>query len=170
MKTPDIRLIDALRTTAKKLKEGAFYAWGHHGACNCGNLIQTLTHTTKEEVQKIAFQGNGEWSDLACSFGEWSNENQTEYCENTGINLDTIFSQLSSLGLTQEDIHNIEYLEDREVLRKLPGGMRYLNRNDRNDVILYFETYANVLEEKLLSTIELNINELLMEKAESSPC
>ncbi len=52
-------------------------------------------------------------------------------------------------GLTPSDIHNIEYLEDREVLERLPGGFRWLKRNERADVIVYLETMADILEEKL---------------------
>jgi hypothetical protein len=81
MAIPNLILINALRETGKRLRNGAFYAWGHHGACNCGNLIQVVTQSSKEEVQKLAFTSSGEWSELACDFGEWSNENQQEYCE-----------------------------------------------------------------------------------------
>lgn len=162
MAIPNLTLINALRDTANRLKNGAFYAWGHHGACNCGNLIQVVTKSSKEDVQKIAFSSSGEWSELACDFGEWSNENQQEYCETTGTPLSVLFSQLNEMGLSHEDIHNLEYLEDREVLRNLPGGMRYLLRNERQDVILYFETFAKVLENKLLDSIEINYEELFL--------
>jgi hypothetical protein len=73
-----------------------------------------------------------------------------------------LFSQLNEMGLSHADIHNLEYLEDREVLRSLPGGMRYLLRNERADVILYFETFANVLENKLLEGISINYDELFV--------
>jgi hypothetical protein len=65
------------------------------------------------------------------------------------------------LGLTPVDIHNIEYLADREVLDALPGGFRWLKRNTREDVIVYFETFASVLEEKLLSKIEIPFDQLM---------
>jgi hypothetical protein len=65
------------------------------------------------------------------------------------------------IGLTPVDIHNIEYLQDKEVLRELPGGFRYLKRNVREDVIVYFETFANLLEEKLISKIEISFEKLL---------
>jgi hypothetical protein len=41
-------------------------------------------------------------------------------------------------------------LEDKQVLKQLPGGFRWLSRNKREDVILYFETFANLLEAKLV--------------------
>jgi cytochrome b involved in lipid metabolism len=41
-------------------------------------------------------------------------------------------------------------------LNNLPGGKRWLKRNKKEDAIVYFETFANVLEEKLLKTININ--------------
>ena len=37
----------------------------------------------------------------------------------------------------------------------MPGGFRWLQKNVREDVILYFETMAAMLEEKLLTHIDL---------------
>lgn len=36
-------LVLALRETAHRLREGAPYAWGHHGRCNCGHLAQKVS-------------------------------------------------------------------------------------------------------------------------------
>jgi len=41
------------------------------------------------------------------------------------------------------------------VLEHLPGGFRWLKKNKREDVILYFETFADMLEEKLLAQINI---------------
>ena len=60
-----------------------------------------------------------------------------------------LISELQNLGLTPTDIHNLEYLQDKSVLEKLPSGFRWLRRNVREEVIVYFQTFANVLEEKL---------------------
>jgi hypothetical protein len=46
----NIELIEALRETARRLKNGAHYAWGHHGSCNCGNLLQTVTDLSAREI------------------------------------------------------------------------------------------------------------------------
>jgi hypothetical protein len=66
-----------------------------------------------------------------------------------------LISRLENLGLTPTDIHNLEYLEDKKVLENLHGGFRWLKRNLREDVIVYFETMAETLEEELLRKIEL---------------
>ena len=144
MAKPTIELIDALRKTADRLKNGAYYAWGNHGACNCGNLVQSVTLLTKEEILRFAQSGIGEWTELA-----------EDYCENTNVPVNLLLQKLEILGLTSVDIHNIEYLSDKEVLNALPQGFRWLKKNVREDVIIYFETFANVLEEKLINNIDI---------------
>ena len=129
---------------ATQLRQGAYYAWGHHGACNCGHLLQATTHLSKEEIVTYAHTGTGEWTELA-----------EEACPVTGAPVDLLINKLKQLGLTPVDIHNIEYLEDREILDHLPGGFRWLTRNHREDVILYFETMAGLLEDKLYQSLSV---------------
>lgn len=149
MALPTTELINALRATADRLRNGAYYAWGNHGACNCGNLVQSLTSLTKEEILRYAQSGIGEWTELA-----------EEYCKDTKAPVNLLVHKLQMAGLTPVDIHNIEYLADKTVLALLPGGFRWLKRNSREDVILYFETYDNLLEEKALSQIEIRYQDL----------
>jgi hypothetical protein len=150
MANPTIALIDALRLTATNLRNGAYHSWGHHGACNCGNLVQSVTKFTKEEILRHAHTGTGEWTELAIDF-----------CPVTNAPLTLIFNKLEEIGLTPSDIHHIEYLSDREVLNNLPGGFRWLKRNKKEDAIAYFETFATVLEEKLLQGININLDSIL---------
>ena len=60
MAKPTIELIAALRETAKRLRNGAAFSWGHHGACNCGNLVQVVTQLSEDEVLAYAHEGIGE--------------------------------------------------------------------------------------------------------------
>lgn len=149
MAKPSIELIEAFRETARRLRNGAHYAWGHHGACNCGNLVQVLTPFTEGEILRYAHTATGEWTELA-----------EEYCSTSNAPVNLMMSKLEQSGLTPVDIHHIEYLTDREVLNYLPGGFRWLKRNVREDVILYFDAFANMLEEKLAASIEINMDEL----------
>lgn len=144
-----IELINALRLTATNLRNGAYHSWGHHGACNCGNLVQSVTNFTKEEILQYAHTGTGEWTELA-----------VEFCPATNAPLTLVFARLEEVGLTPTDIHHIEYLSDREILQNLPGGFRWLKRNSREDAVAYFETFANVLEEKWLQTIDVSIGNI----------
>lgn len=144
MAYPNLALIGALRQAAKNLREGAHYAWGHHGSCNCGHVLQVITHLSKEEILRHAHTGIGEWSEIAES-----------YCGVTNAPAGLLVSKLEAIGLTPTDIHCLEYLQDRNVLNNLPGGFRWLKKNVRDDVILYFETFAQMLEDKLLAQIDI---------------
>jgi hypothetical protein len=144
MAHPNLPLIDALRETAKRLKDGSPYAWGNHGSCNCGNLLQVVTLLKPEEILTYAHSGIGEWTELA-----------EEYCPTTNAPINLLLNKLQQLGLTPTDIHNLEYLEDRTVLETLDGGFRWLKRNKREDVIAYFEAYATLLENQLIDSIQI---------------
>ena len=144
MAYPNLTLIGALRKAANNLESGAPYAWGHHGACNCGHLLQVVTHLTKEEILRHAHTGLGEWTEIA-----------EEYCPVSSAPAYLMIAKLEVIGLTPTDIHCLEYLQDRTVLEQLPGGFRWLQKNVRGDVILYFRTLAQLLEDKLLQHIEI---------------
>lgn len=138
MATPSLTLINAMRETASRLRHGAHYSWGHHGACNCGNLVQVITPFGEGEILRYAHTGAGEWTELAM-----------DYCDASHAPVNLVVSKLMEAGLTPVDIHHIEYLTDKEVLKHLPGGFRWLKRNQREDVIEYFEAFACMLEKKL---------------------
>lgn len=144
MAQPNITLIYALRETATRLKTGHHYAWGNHGSCNCGNLLQVVTQLTKEEILTYAQTGIGEWTELA-----------EDYCPTTNAPVNLLITKLNKLGLAPTDIHNIEYLEDRAILNNLEGGFRWLKRNIREDVVAYLEAFANVLEDELIASINI---------------
>ncbi len=144
MAHPNLALIGALRQAARNLRNSVPYAWGHHGSCNCGQVLQVITHLSKEEILHYAHTGMGEWTEMA-----------QEYCGLTQVPAYLMISKLEAIGLTPTDIHCLEYLQDREILEHLPGGFQWLKKNVREDVILYFETMADVLQEKLLQHIEL---------------
>ena len=157
MAKPTIELINALKETAARLQNGSHYAWGHHGACNCGNLVQVVTNFTKGEILRYAHQGIGEWTELA-----------QEFCPVTKAPIDLIISRLVEIGLTPTDIHHVEYLTDKEVLHNLSGGFRWLQRNKQDDAIAYFEAFADLLQEKLLKEIDINIDEIFLPQMVSS--
>jgi hypothetical protein len=138
MAYPNLALINALREAANNLSNGAHYAWGHHGSCNCGHLLQVVTHLSKEEILRYARTGSGEWTEIA-----------EDYCEVTSAPAYMLIGKLENLGLTPTDIHYLEYLSNKEVLKNLPGGFRWLKKNVRKDVILYFEIFAQMLEDRL---------------------
>ncbi|CAN5405703.1 hypothetical protein BH10BAC3_BH10BAC3_22490 [soil metagenome] len=158
MAHPNIVLIEALRETARRLKDGNHYAWGNHGSCNCGNLLQVITQLESRDILKYSRSGTGEWTELAIDF-----------CPVSDAPVDLLINKLQEAGLTPSDIHCIEYLEDKNVLNQLPGGFRWLRRNVREDVIVYMETMANMLEEKLLKQVSVDFKALLETTEKKAP-
>lgn len=134
-------LIDALRTTADRLESGDQYMWAHMGRCNCGHLAQTLTGLSPEEIHRRAMRRHGDWTEQS--------EHFEPYCPHTGFNIDYVMDALVEAGLYPTDIRELEYLSNREVLKALPGGFRYLKRNSREDVIIYLRAWADLMEAKL---------------------
>ena len=131
-------LIDALRLTGERLSlEETEYQWGHMGQCNAGHLIQTITGMSSFEIaQSVEFK-----------LDEWS-EHANDYCSKSGCKVEDIFHQVEKLGMTHEDIVKLENLSDPEVLHNLEGGFQYLERNNKDHVVLYMNSYANLLEKK----------------------
>ena len=159
-----IELMKALREAARRLRQGVHYAWGHHGACNCGQLLQVLTKLDESAILAYAQSGQGEWTELGES-----------YCDTSGAPFGLMISHLQNAGLTPTDIHHLEYLSDKEILRALPGGFRWLKKNVRQDLILYMEAFASILEEKLFdrmhfdlsASVKINSSSLLNQVAET---
>ena len=142
MAKPSLKLISALRETAKNLANGANYQWGHMGSCNCGNLAQVLTPFTKAEIHQFAMEKSGDWS-----------EQIQDYCPSSGYPMDMLIEELLKYGLTETDLQNLEYLSDKEILLKMG---RYVDRNNRVDVIDYLKEWADLLEEQLIKPIGIS--------------
>lgn len=135
MPQPNPTLITALRTTASRLADGARYEWGHMGRCNCGHLVQTITQLSDHEiVESIDF-----------ALDEWS-EHAQGYCVGAGHKVDSLFLTLQQIGFDYRDVIHLENLSDRRVLSRL-GTNCHLQRNRREDAVLYMHTLADLLEE-----------------------
>ncbi len=129
-------LISALRETAARLSRGVKYEWGHMGRCNCGHLVQTITNLTDLEIVEAVENEMNEWT-----------EHARDYCTVTNSRASMIFEKLKSYGFSYEDVMKLEYLSDRSVLKHIPGDQPlYLRNNKVEDVILYMDTMADMLE------------------------
>lgn len=148
-----IEKIEVLRKVAKNIESSNAYQWGHMGLCNCGFLAQEITLLTKEEIHRRAMQRHGDWS-----------EQLNDYCPTSGLPMDDLISELLAFGFTREELSHLEKLSDPTVVNALPFGQRNLKHNAKKDVVVYMNTWANNLEEKLLHSIQLNdlVNSSLM--------
>jgi len=142
---PTPELIDALRKTAKRLAASTVrYQWSHQGSCNCGHLAQTLTNLSHAEIHSYAIERHGDWEDHA-----------EDYCPTSGHHIDRIITAMMEIGMTRDDIGYLEKLDAPAVLYRLPLEQRNLTRTNREHVVLYMNTWADMLEEQLLDSIEL---------------
>ena len=144
-----LKIIDALRKTAAQLESGHRYEWGHMGSCNCGNLAQTITSFTRAEIQQYALQKRGNWSDQLL-----------DYCPTSGYPMDMIIERMVDFGFSSQDLRHLEWLSDSEVLTKI--GVPFLNRNLKSDTILYLNSWADLIEDQIISTIKLPVLEGLV--------
>jgi len=87
--------------------------------------------------------------------GDWS-EQLNDYCPTSGLPMDDLISELLAFGFTREELSHLEKLSDPTVLNALPPGQRNLKHNVKKDVVVYMNTWATNLEEKLLHSIQLN--------------
>lgn len=158
MAKPNPQLISAIERTVLKLQTGAPYEWGHMGACNCGNLAQELTKLTKGEIHQYAMQRHGDW-----------NEQLIDYCPTSGYPMDLMISKMIDAGLSIDDLAHLERLSDQTILRKISKERRdKMNQNSREDVILYMQTWANLLREKWVENQEIS-DALRVEKKLNQP-
>ena len=124
-----------LKTADRLSNEAARYQWGHMGQCNVGHVVQTMTGMKDVEIVKS----------LSFEMDEWSEHAKT-YCEGTNLEVNDLFETLKKFGLSTKDIVHLENLSDKRVLENLPGGFRYLARNQKKDLIEYLNSLAEIVE------------------------
>ncbi|MEM8964472.1 MAG: hypothetical protein AAGD38_23500, partial [Acidobacteriota bacterium] len=107
MARPHPDLIEALRSTARRLENGAEYRWTHMGSCNCGHLAQTVTKLSRAEIHRMALEKAGDWQ-----------RQVIDHCPTSGYPMDHVIAALLDLGLNREDLARLERLSSTEVLRR----------------------------------------------------
>jgi hypothetical protein len=66
--------------------------------------------------------------------------------------MDLLISQMLEAGLSTEDLKNLEKLSDKDILQRMPEDMRYPRHNVKQDVVTYMKVWAEMLEERYLSS------------------
>ena len=139
-----LKIVEALKNTAKQLGKSNNYQWGHMGSCNCGHLAQEITKLNKSEIHSRAMQKYGDWNDQL-----------NDYCPTSGLLMDDLITELLTAGLDLDDLKHLEKLSDSRVLRILPKENRYLQHNNKADVIIYVNAWASMLENQLIDSVKL---------------
>lgn len=138
-----VEVIEALRNTASKLRSTQIYQWGHMGSCNCGFLAQEITSLKKEDIHLRAMHRYGDWS-----------EQLNDYCPGSGLPMDDLISDMIAFGFDSDDLRDLERLSNPRILSAMTPGVE-LKYNKKEDVVLYLETWASLLEESLYEKIVL---------------
>ena len=73
-------------------------------------------------------------------------DHAAEFCETSGLPVDNIIRTILKLGIKLDELGDLEKLSSPMVTRWLPEGRPYLDYRNRDDVILYFRTWAMVVE------------------------
>ena len=173
MATPSNRLVTVLRETAVRLRrEDTTYKWASFAHCNCGHLAQTITGLAPGEIQRRAMRREGDWGRQANNVipirfpefdygdrpaldeGAWEPEN-VGACKVTGASLDQILAEMYELGLSPADVGHLERLSSPEVRRRLGNNTEYFPHHRRENVVVYLEAWADLLEEQLEAPHEL---------------
>jgi phosphoribosyl-dephospho-CoA transferase len=137
MAIPSSKLINAIREAAIRIENSKDYQWGHMGLCNCGFLAQVVTKLSKAQIHSYAMRNCGDWS-----------EQVQDYCPESQMPFDLVISELVNFGLALEDLINLERLADKDVL-DINGKNIYLKHNQKPDVVLYMNTWADLLQSRL---------------------
>jgi hypothetical protein len=103
-----------------------------------------LTNLTKAEIHEFAMRKHGDWS-----------EQVDDYCPASGLPMDLLISEMLNNGLEIKDLKYLERLSDPEILHRILPEKRNLSFNVREDVILYLDTWADLLEEKVIDIFPL---------------
>ena len=139
-----LAVVETLRKTAVSIEKSADYQWGHMGSCNCGFLVQEITHLNKREIHQSAMERYGDW-----------NEQLNDYCPTSGMKMDAIISAMLEFGFDTDDLKHLERLADPTVLRTLPPSMRNLRKNNKADVALYLRAWADLIENSILDQVRV---------------
>lgn len=167
MARPTLRLIEALRVTATRLEDASTeYRWAHMGACNCGQLAQTITDIPRAEIHRRALERAGDWGEQAVASAECREATrgvatkagggrggaappeEVEHCPTSGLPIDHVLDAMLDVGLELGDVTRLERLSDRRVLGRFPVEERRLSFRKREDVVRYMRAWADLLDEE----------------------
>ena len=164
MAIPNLKLIQSIRHTARKLALNAPYQWGHMGSCNCGHLAQELTRFSKEDIHRFAMHSEGSWTDQSRAYLP----RRQAGCPSSGLPMDLLISAMLDAGLERQDLEHLEKLSNPKVLKYLE--VRKLRYNQRENVVRYMKAWADLLEKELLAKIPTkSINQLVQPTPADEP-
>lgn len=141
------KLIIALKKTVDDLVNNKKeYQWTDIARCNCGIVAQNVCGFSERQVDHYA---KSLWTDMA------------EECQSTGIPINIIMAKLQEVGMSWEDIMDLEYCGNEKIceeagisIRHMKGGRFYATSNGKalllyqtkEGLIRYLNAWIRILE------------------------
>lgn len=139
-----MKKIDVLKRAIEKLEGGARHSWMDSASCNCGILAQSCLNMEYRQFENLMYLSEPSFTSLGVSWGDKA-ENQKK-CAVTGIPLHVIFESLFSAGFTPDELHELEYLSNKDILNKT--GFSYLDKYYKENLVKYLTAWVSILEEQ----------------------
>lgn len=131
------KLLIAIKKTIDQLTNNlVVYYWNDCDRCNCGLLARNITGLEEKEFMSKRRENGG----VCC----WSDG--VKLCRQTGIPINEVYGALREVGMSWEDIENVETLNDKKVLAAM--GKNYIEFSDKENVIAYLKAWASIIEEE----------------------
>ncbi len=141
-----LKLAKYLETSALILKNSdTRYRWNEQGSCNIGIMAQLVTGLTPLEIEEYIKN----YPLPSKKYGEswtWSGA-VSQYCSITGQSKIEIINKITAVGMEREDFYHLEYLNDKEIIKRADIGTdKFDYRNDEH-LIKYLEAWAAMIRE-----------------------
>lgn len=135
---PKMTLAYALREAARRIEAGEVRYWFEHmGECNCGVLAQVVTGETAEQIELKTDQWEGIWGDVR--------DSKLATCPVTNLPIGSIIRSLREIGLSGQDLHDLENLENKAV--RIRAGLSISDfREQPSAVIRYMRAWADLID------------------------
>ncbi len=69
--------------------------------------------------------------------------------------MDDLISEMLAAGFDTDDLKHLERLSDPAILRMIPGPKGNISHNVKDDVILYMNTWADMIADELVKSVQL---------------
>lgn len=121
----------------------AKYNWGNHATCNCGFLTRVITGSTVEHLTAVT-QEPAMFSSAKCGEATWGTLVGCIWNPETAWG--SVLRELRKAGLSNEDIHHLEYLSHPELRDPIWAAIKNSYQSAAN-LSVYCQRWSEKIEE-----------------------
>ena len=153
---PNPTLAAALRKAARRIADRRYgYNFNHMTNCNCGVLAQVVMGVDRRELYEIRDAACLEAAGRGAAAlppevlgnywdGIWSCAKDVVRCPLTNLPVGTILRALGDVGMTAQDLHDLELLDNVDVLRA--AGLKVPEADRAKHVVRYMRAWADLID------------------------